>query len=82
MSGVEPGDPGAEHDLHEQHSASDRTEHHGADDGADNAHIFGTSFGAGLKLNIGAIRDLQLDYAYTGAQYFDALNTFAFKLDF
>lgn len=48
----------------------------------DDTFIFGTSFGAGLKLNIGAIRDLQLDYAYTGAQYFDALNTFAFKLDF
>ena len=47
----------------------------------DDTYIFGTSFGVGLNLGI-AGRDVQLDYAYTAAEYFDALNTFAFKLDF
>ena len=48
----------------------------------DDTFIYGTSFGLGLNIDIGAIRDLQIDYAYTAVEYFDSLNTFSFKLDF
>ena len=51
-------------------------------DAIDNTFIYGTSFGLGLNVDIGAIRDLQIDYAYTAVEYFDSLNTFSFKLDF
>ena len=48
----------------------------------DDTFIYGTSFGLGLNIDVGAIRDLQIDYAYTAVEYFDSLNTFSFKLDF
>ena len=53
-----------------------------ADDGATNAHIFGTSFGFGLQLDLGGLEDVQLDYAYTTVDYFDPLSTFTFRVGF
>ena len=53
-----------------------------SDDGADNAHIFGTSFGFGLQLDLGGLEDVQLDYAYTTVDFFDPLNTFTFRVGF
>ena len=52
------------------------------DDGADNAHIFGTSFGFGLQLDLGGLENVQLDYAYTTVDYFDPLSTFTFRIGF
>ena len=54
----------------------------GADDGAANAHIYGTSFGFGLQLDLGGLEDLQLDYAYTTVEFFDPLSTFTFRVGF
>ena len=53
-----------------------------ADDGADNAHIFGTSFGFGLQLALGGLEDVQVDYAYTTVDFFDPLSTFTFRVGF
>ena len=53
-----------------------------ADDGADNAHIFGTSFGFGLQLDLGGLEDVQVDYAYTTVDFFDPLSTFTFRVGF
>ena len=51
-----------------------------ADDGADNTHIFGTSFGFGLQLDLAGLENVQLDYAYTTVDFFDPLNTFTFRV--
>ena len=53
-----------------------------ADDGAANAHIFGSSFGFGLTLDLGGLEDVQLDYAYTTVDFFDPLSTFTFRVGF
>lgn len=53
-----------------------------ADGGATNAHIFGTSFGFGLQLDLGGVEDVQLDYAYTTVDFFDPLSTFTFRVGF
>ena len=51
-----------------------------ADDGADNTHIFGTSFGFGLQLDLGGLEDVHVDYAYTTVDFFDPLSTFTFRV--
>ena len=54
-----------------------------AADAADDSYLFGTSFGLGLNFNLGgALQDVRLDYAYTGVDHFDALNTFTFQVGF
>jgi len=53
-----------------------------ADDGAGNTHIFGSSFGFGLTLDLGGLEDVQLDYAYTTVDFFDPLSTFTFRVGF
>ena len=45
-------------------------------------YIYGTSFGFGLNLDAGTIKDLRVDYAYTTVDYFDPLNTFTFQFGF
>lgn len=45
-------------------------------------YIYGTSFGFGLNLEAGTLKDLRVDYAYTTVDYFDALNTFTFQFGF
>ena len=45
-------------------------------------YIYGTSFGFGLQLEAGTLKDLRVDYAYTTVDYFDALNTFTFQFGF
>ena len=49
---------------------------------SDDDYIYGTSFGFGLNLDAGTIKDLRVDYAYTTVEYFDALNTFTFQFGF
>jgi len=44
--------------------------------------IFSTTFGVGLNLRVGGLKDARIDYAYTSADLFDALNTFTFQLGF
>lgn len=44
-------------------------------------YIFGPSFGAGLKLNVGAF-DVNLDYAYRTAEFFDDNQWFTLSLQF
>jgi hypothetical protein len=44
--------------------------------------IFGTSFGAGLKFQVSAIKLVRIDYAYTTTDYFDGLDTFSVQFDF
>jgi hypothetical protein len=53
-----------------------------AADGTDNSHIFGTSFGLGLQLDLGGLEDVQIDYAYTTVDFFDPLSTFTFRVGF
>jgi hypothetical protein len=53
-----------------------------APDAQGDEQIFGTSFGFGLKLAMGGLKDVRLDYAYTSADFFDALNTFTFQVGF
>ncbi len=53
-----------------------------ADDGTSNTHIFGTSFGFGLKLDLGGLEDVEVDYAYTTVDFFDPLSTFTFRVGF
>jgi hypothetical protein len=53
-----------------------------AADGDVNAHIFGTSFGFGLQLDLGGLEDVEVDYAYTTVDFFDALGTFTFQVSF
>ncbi len=53
-----------------------------ADDGAGNAHIFGTSFGFGLQLDLGGLEKVEVDYAYTTVDFFDPLNTVTFRGSF
>ncbi len=45
-------------------------------------YLYGTSFGFGLNLDAGAVKDLRVDYAYTTVDFFDALNTFSFQFGF
>ena len=45
-------------------------------------YIYGTSFGFGLNLEAGTLKNLRVDYAYTTVDYFDALNTFTFQFGF
>lgn len=48
-------------------------------------YIYGTSFGFGLNLEAGTLKDfpeVRVDYAYTTVEYFDALNTFTFQFGF
>ena len=44
--------------------------------------IFGTSFGFGLNMDLGTLKDVRVDYAYTSAELFDAMNTFTFQMGF
>ena len=53
-----------------------------ASDADDDTYLFGTSFGLGLNLNLGAMQDVRLDYAYTSVDHFDALSTFTFQVGF
>ncbi|MEW6750287.1 MAG: PorV/PorQ family protein [Candidatus Latescibacterota bacterium] len=54
-----------------------------AADAADDTHLFGTSYGLGLAFDLGGkLEDVRLDYAYTAAEHFDALNTFTFQVGF
>ena len=54
-----------------------------AADADDDTYLFGTSFGLGLNFNLGgALKDVRLDYAYTGVDHFDALSTFTFQVGF
>lgn len=45
-------------------------------------YIYGTSFGFGLNVEAGTLKNLRVDYAYTTVDYFDALNTFTFQFGF
>ena len=45
-------------------------------------YIYGTSFGFGLNLDAGTLKDLRVDYAYTTVEYFNVLNTFTFQFGF
>ena len=56
----------------------------GFDYAADSAtdYLFGTSFGFGLQLDLGSFENVQLDYAYTTVDHFNALNTFTLQVDF
>lgn len=45
-------------------------------------YIFGTSFGLGIQTALGGLEDVRLDYAYSSVEFFDALNTFTFKVGF
>lgn len=49
---------------------------------SDDDYLYGTSFGFGLNLDTGAVKDLRVDYAYTTVDFFDALNTFTFQFGF
>ena len=51
-------------------------------DAEDETFIYGTSFGVGLHPKIGGLSNIEFDYAYTQADYFDALNTFSIKIGF
>lgn len=51
------------------------------DDG-DDEYLFGSSAGLGVQFDIGQMKGVRLDYAYTQADYFDALNTFTFQVGF
>lgn len=51
-------------------------------DADDDTYLFGTSAGLGVEFDIGQMKGVRLDYAYTSAEYFDALNTFTFQLGF
>lgn len=53
-----------------------------APDAQGDEQIFGTSFGFGLNLGLGGLKDVRIDYAYTSADFFDAMNTFTFQLGF
>ncbi len=53
-----------------------------APDAQGDEQIFSTSFGFGLNLKVGGLKDARIDYAYTSADLFDALNTFTFQLGF
>ena len=44
--------------------------------------IFGTSFGFGLNMTLGGLKEVRVDYAYTSADFFEALNTFTFQMGF
>jgi len=35
-----------------------------------------------LNLDLGTLKDVRVDYAYTSADLFDALNTFTFQIGF
>jgi hypothetical protein len=50
--------------------------------GSDTDYIYGTSFGFGLKADIGGLEGIRIDYAYSSVDYFDALNTFTFQVGF
>ena len=53
-----------------------------APDAQGDEQLFGTSFGFGLNLNLGSLKDVRVDYAYTSAELFDAMNTFTFQMGF
>jgi hypothetical protein len=53
-----------------------------APDAQGDEQIFSTSLGFGLNLHMGGLKDARIDYAYTSADLFDALNTFTFQLGF
>ena len=53
-----------------------------AADAADDPYIFGTSFGFGLDFDLGTLRDVKVDYAYTTVDFFDPMNTFSFQIGF
>lgn len=53
-----------------------------APDAEGEEHLFGSSFGFGLKMELGGLKDVRVDYAYTSADLFDALNTFTFQIGF
>lgn len=53
-----------------------------AADAGDGTYIFGTSFGLGLDLDLGTLRDVKVDYAYTTVDFFDPMNTFSFQIGF
>ena len=48
----------------------------------DEVYIFGTSYGFGLRFDLGTLERVRIDYAYTTVDFFDALNTFTFQVDF
>ncbi len=54
-----------------------------AADAASDTYPFGTSFGLGLDVGRGGmLREARIDYAYTAADHFDALNTLTFQVGF
>ncbi|MBI2503345.1 MAG: PorV/PorQ family protein [Candidatus Latescibacteria bacterium] len=53
-----------------------------APDAQGDEQIFSTSFGFGLNMDLGTLKDVRVDYAYTSADLFDALNTFTFQMGF
>ena len=48
----------------------------------DREHIFGTSFGVGLRFQVPTVERIRVDYAYTATEYFDGLDTFTIQLEF
>ncbi|MFH1571191.1 MAG: PorV/PorQ family protein [Gemmatimonadota bacterium] len=48
----------------------------------DDTYLFGTSAGLGVQFDVGQVRGMRLDYAYTTVDHFDALNTFTFQVGF
>lgn len=53
-----------------------------APDAQGDEQIFSTSFGFGLNMDLGTLKDVRVDYAYSSADLFDALNTFTFQIGF
>jgi len=51
-------------------------------DAEDDTYLFGSSAGLGVEFDIGEMKGVRLDYAYTTVEYFDALNVFTFQLGF
>ena len=49
---------------------------------SDDDYLYGTSFGFGINRDIGTLKDVRMDYAYTSVDLFDALNTFTFQVGF
>ncbi len=49
---------------------------------SDEDYLYGTSFGFGLRTDLGALQDVRVDYAYTSVDLFDPLNTFTFQVGF
>lgn len=49
---------------------------------SDDDYLYGTSFGFGVQRDLGSLRDVRIDYAYSSVDLFDALNTFTFQVGF